>query len=64
MIGWYKMDLLKDKKFQAMAVGLIVVVIRYYLPEIDEASLYSIVGVIVAFILGTSAVEFAEKRDK
>lgn len=58
------MSLLKDAKFQAAVIGIIVVIIRYYLPEIDEASLYSIVGVIVAFILGTSAVEYAEKRDK
>ena len=58
------MGLFKDAKFQMAVVGMIVVVIRYFLPEIDEASLYSIVGVIVAFILGTSAVEYAEKRDK
>jgi hypothetical protein len=58
------MKLIKDPKLQAALVGFLVVVVRHFIPEIDEAALYSVVTVVVAFIMGTSAVEYAEKRDK
>jgi xanthine/uracil/vitamin C permease (AzgA family) len=48
----------------AAAITIIVVTIRYFIPDIDEAALYSVVGTIVTYILGVSAVEYAEKRDK
>lgn len=48
----------------AAFITIIVVAIRYFIPDIDEAALYSVVGTMVTYILGKSAVEYAEKRDK
>jgi hypothetical protein len=46
------MNLLKDMKFQLAIIALIVAIIHYFVPDIDEKSLIDVITAIVALILG------------
>jgi uncharacterized protein involved in cysteine biosynthesis len=55
------MDLIKSKKFQMAIAGIIVVVVTSFIPEIDEAELTKIVGLIVAYIVGQGLADFGKE---
>jgi uncharacterized protein involved in cysteine biosynthesis len=55
------MKLLKSKKFQMAIVGIIVVIVTNFIPEIDEADLTKIIGLIIAYILGQGMADLGKE---
>jgi uncharacterized protein involved in cysteine biosynthesis len=58
------MDLLKSKKFQMAVAGIIVVIVQNFIPEINETELLSMVGLVIAYIIGQGAADFGKERNK
>jgi uncharacterized protein involved in cysteine biosynthesis len=58
------MKLLKSKKFQMAIVGIIVVIVTNFIPEIDEADLTKIIGLIIAYILGQGMADLGKESKK
>jgi hypothetical protein len=54
------MSLLKDLKFQVAVVGLIVAIVLFFVPDIDEKSL---VEVVTALILGGHSVAQFRRKE-
>jgi uncharacterized protein involved in cysteine biosynthesis len=52
---------LNSKKFWASVIGVIVVVITNFIPEIDETALTEIVTLIVAYIVGQGLADFGKE---
>jgi uncharacterized membrane protein len=57
------MSLLKDLKFQVAVVGLIVAIVLFFVPDIDEKSLVEVVTAIVALILGGHSVAQFRRKE-
>lgn len=55
------MDLIKSKKFQMAVAGIIVVIIANYIPEIDEAEVRNVVGLVIAYIVGQGLADFGKE---
>lgn len=55
------MKLLKSKKFQMALVGIIVVIIGNYIPDIDKDRLTEIVYLIVAYIASQGLADFGKE---
>jgi uncharacterized membrane protein SirB2 len=55
------MELIKSKKFQMAIVGIVVVIITSFIPEIDEKSLTEIVALIIAYIVGQGLADFGKE---
>jgi uncharacterized protein involved in cysteine biosynthesis len=53
--------LLTSKKFQVAIVGIIVVIITNFIPEIDEGELTKIVGIIIAYIIGQGLADLGKE---
>lgn len=58
------MDLFKSKKFQALLVGLIVLLLQQYIPGVDEAKATEIVALVVAYIIGQGLADFGKEKAK
>jgi uncharacterized protein involved in cysteine biosynthesis len=57
-------DILKSKKFQALLVGLIVVIVQQYIPGLDETKALEVVGLISAYILGQGFADWGKEKAK
>jgi uncharacterized protein involved in cysteine biosynthesis len=58
------MDILKSKKFQASIVGVIVVIISNFIPEIDEAEINKIVALVISYVIGQGLADFGKEGKK
>jgi hypothetical protein len=58
------MDLLKSKKFQAALIGLAVVVVKHFLPDLDETSVQQILAVLLAYIIGQGIADHGKEKAK
>lgn len=58
------MELLKSKKFQALVVGLLVLLVQQYIPGLDEAKTTEVVALIVAYIIGQGLADFGKEKAK
>jgi hypothetical protein len=58
------MNLLKDMKFQVGLIGLVVAIIHYFIPDMDEKSLIDVVTAVVALVLGGHGVAQYLKSNK
>lgn len=45
-------------------VGIIVVIVTNYIPEINEADLTKIIGLIIAYILGQGMADLGKESKK
>ncbi len=50
-------EMLSSKKFQAMLIGLIISIIKPYIPGLDEASTLEVLAPILAYIAGQSIAD-------
>jgi uncharacterized protein involved in cysteine biosynthesis len=55
------MKVLSSKKFWAAVVGVVVVMVTNFIPEIDETALTEIVTLIVAYIVGQGLADFGKE---
>jgi len=58
------MTLLKSKKFQVALVGIVVLVVGHFVPDIDETALTEVTAVIVAYLLGQGLADFGKEAKK
>jgi uncharacterized membrane protein (DUF441 family) len=58
------MDLIKSKKFQAAAVGVIVAIAGKAGLDLDEASLLTILSPILAYIAGQGLADIGKEKAK
>lgn len=58
------MDIVKSKKFQMAVIGIIVVIITNFIPDIDEAELTKIVALIISYIIGQGLADFGKEKNK
>lgn len=52
------------KKLKMAIAGIVVVVVTSYIPEVDEAALTKIVGLIIAYIFGQGLADFGKEVKK
>ena len=57
------MDLLRSKKFQAALVGLVVVIGKHFIPELDEMAAVVILLPILVYILGQGIADVGKERE-
>jgi hypothetical protein len=55
------MEIFKSKKFQASIVGVVVVVVTSFIPEIDEAELIKIVALIISYVISQGLADFGKE---
>lgn len=55
-------DLLKSKKFQALLVGLIVLLLQQWIPGINETQATEVVALIVAYIIGQGLADLGKEK--
>jgi uncharacterized protein involved in cysteine biosynthesis len=55
------MKVLSSKKFWAAVVGVVVIMVTNFIPEIDETALTEIVTLIVAYIVGQGLADFGKE---
>lgn len=58
------MDLLQSKKFRAALIGLLVVVVKHFLPDLDETSVQQILAVLLAYIIGQGIADHGKEKAK
>lgn len=58
------MDLLKSKKFQAALAGVLVVIAKHFIPDLDETSVQQILAVLLAYIVGQGIADHGKERAK
>lgn len=58
------MEILKSKKFQASIVGIIVVILSAFIPELDETEVTKIVALIVSYVIGQGLADFGKEAKK
>lgn len=58
------MELLKSKKFQALLVGLLVLLVQQYIPGLDETKATEVVALVVAYIIGQGLADFGKEKAK
>lgn len=58
------MDLLRSKKFQAALIGLAVVVIKHFVPEIDEGLVRDVLAILGVYILGQGIADAGKEKAK
>lgn len=56
------MDLLKDMKFQLAIIALVTAGIKFFVPDIDEDALISVVTTLVAIVLGGHGIASVRKK--
>jgi len=57
------MKILKSKKFQALIVGVIVLVLMELIPALDEAHTTEVVALIVAYIIGQGIADHGKEAE-
>jgi len=55
-------DLLKSKKFQALLVGLIVLLLQQWIPGVNETQATEVVALIVAYIIGQGLADLGKEK--
>lgn len=57
-------DIFKSKKFQAAVVGVLVVVLREYIPGLEGIDVTAVLAPIVAYILGQGVADLGKEAAK
>lgn len=55
-------QIFKSKKFQAALLAIATAVFREFFPDVDETTVFYIVGTLIAYIGGQGLADFGKER--
>jgi uncharacterized membrane protein (DUF441 family) len=58
------MDIFKSKKFQALIAGIIITITADYGLELDQQTIYAIVGLFAAYMTGQGIADVGKEKAK